>query len=127
MGSEFCEYASTALSKCGDKGKESKISKAITKTTDAIDKVAPWLGPIGLGLKIATSFVGLFVEDGMDEKALGEENLRLNTKILKQISVVLEGLKDLKQYMEHGQYIKKFLANYGSKTFPLNQAQFHSI
>ena len=60
-----------------------KFAAVFEKAGDVIDTVAPWLGPIGIGLKVATTFVGLFVnKKEMSVKDIANENLRLNKMIL---------------------------------------------
>ena len=53
-----------------------KFGEIFEKCGSVVDTVAPWLGPIGIGLKCATTFVGLFVtKKDKSVKELGEENL----------------------------------------------------
>ena len=81
-GAEFCEKSIEFLDKHTD-----KFGEVFSKATEVIDKIAPWLGPIGLGLKIATCFVSLFVtKKEMTMREIGEENLRLNKLILKNVT-----------------------------------------
>ena len=56
-GSEFLEK---------HKKKFAAFGGVFQKADKIIGKIAPWLGPIGVGLKIATSFVSLFVKKGMN-------------------------------------------------------------
>ncbi len=62
-GAKFAKKAATFLSEQSDK--LDKFGQVFSKASEVIDTVAPWLGPIGIGLKIATSFVSLFVKKGM--------------------------------------------------------------
>ena len=91
-----------------------KFGQVFAKCGEVIDTVAPWLGPIGIGLKVATSFVSLFVKSGMSQKEIGEENLRLNKLILEHVSEVLEEVKELKIFCKYGRDMKKFKATYNT-------------
>ena len=73
-GTEFCEKAVEFLDENTD-----KFGEAFSKAKEVIDTVAPWLGPIGVGLKVATFCVSMFVhEKEKTMREIGEENLRLN-------------------------------------------------
>lgn len=64
-----------------------KMSVVFEKAGDVIDAVAPWLGPIGIGLKVATTLVSLFVgKKKPTMKELANENLQLNKLILENCS-----------------------------------------
>ncbi len=111
-GTAFCEKAVNYLEKgCSTMD---KFGQVFSKCADVIDTVAPWLGPIGIGLKVATSFVSLFVKSGMSQKEIGEENLRLNKLILEHVSEVLEEVKELKIFCKYGRDMKKFKATYNT-------------
>ena len=90
------------------------MDRFFAKCSEVIETVAPWLGPIGIGLKVATSFVSLFVKNGMSQKEICEENLRLNKLILEHVSDVLEELKELKIFVKYGSDLKKFRATYNT-------------
>ncbi len=89
-----------------------KIGQVFSKAAEVIDCVAPWLGPIGIGLKVATSFVSLFVKKGMSEKEIANENLRLNKMILEHVSELMEELKELTIYVKFGRDLKTFKSVY---------------
>ena len=77
-GAKFCEKAVEFLDEHSD-----KFGEAFSKAKDVIDTIAPWLGPIGVGLKVATFCVSMFVnEKEKTIKEIGEENLKLNKLIL---------------------------------------------
>ena len=78
-----------------------------------IDKVAPWLGPIGTGLQVSAFFVSIFVK-GKEKtiKEIGEENLKLNTMILKNVTEVLDEIKKLEYFLIYEKELKKFKAAY---------------
>ena len=83
------------------------------KAGSMIDTVAPWLGPIGIGLKVATTFVGLFVgKKEMSMSEIANENLRLNKQILDSCSTILEEIKEVKMYIKYEKDLKKFRSTY---------------
>lgn len=90
------------------------IGKVFAKVDTVIDAVAPWLGPIGIGLKVAVCFVGLFVtkKKEMSAKDIGKENLRLNKMILKDCSDILNAVKKVELYMKYERDLKKFRSYY---------------
>ena len=56
---KFCDTASTYLKERNNV--LSNFSVVFEKAGKIVDTVAPWLGPIGIGLKVCTFLVGLFV------------------------------------------------------------------
>lgn len=86
---EFCDKAQGFLEK-GSKVM-TNFSAVFKKVGSIVDTVAPWLGPIGIGLKVCTCLVGLFVrkKKTMSEKDMAKENIRLNKLILKDCSHIL--------------------------------------
>lgn len=105
--SEFCKKnAGTVKEGCAAM---SKMAGVFEKAGTVVDTVAPWLGPIGIGLKVATTFVGIFIgKKQMSVQELGEENLKLNKVILEGVTDILDEVKDLKLYVKYGQDLKKF-------------------
>jgi len=70
------------------------LTPVFEKCTKVVDMVAPWLGPIGIGLKLATAFVSIFVkkEKPAEEqlKEIGLKNYEINGTILKGVTEVLK-------------------------------------
>ena len=79
----------------------SDLSPVFTKCAEVVDMVAPWLGPIGIGLKLATCGMSFFMDDiKSNEEKLGELNLKINKIILKGINEILANVKMLILYVK---------------------------
>ena len=92
----------------------SKFGPVFKEAAHVIDQVAPWLGPIGIGLKVTTLAVGFFVEEKMTVDQLCQENLKLNKEILSDVTEILGEVNKLKSYLKYGSKFDDFIARYNS-------------
>ncbi len=95
-GAKFCEKAVEFLDEHSN-----KFGEVFSKAAEVIDKIAPWLGPIGVGLKVATCFVSIFVKEEKSMREISEENLRLNKLILENVIQVLDAIEKLAYFLKY--------------------------